>query len=278
MLVITGKDRGKRGRVLKVVPDEEPPGRRRREHDQAPHEAEPAARTSRAASSSARRRCTRATCSWCARSAARRRASATRSSATAARSASAASAREWSTNEPAEREVPEGRRAGAHEGVRLHERDGRARRSRRSSSTWASARRRRTPRSSTPAPTSSARITGQKPVTRRAKKSIAQFKVRKGMPIGTMVTLRGERMWEFLDRLMSIALPRVRDFKGVSPQGLRRPRQLHARPARSAAVPRDRLHEGRQGARHERVGRDDGEDRRGSAEAAAVHRHAVPAE
>jgi large subunit ribosomal protein L5 len=64
-----------------------------------------------------------------------------------------------------------------------------------------------------------ARITGQKAVTRRAKKSIAAFKVRKGMPIATMVTLRGERMWEFLDRLVSIALPRVRDFKGVSPRG-----------------------------------------------------------
>jgi large subunit ribosomal protein L5 len=64
-----------------------------------------------------------------------------------------------------------------------------------------------------------ARITGQKPVTRRAKKSIAQFKVRQGQPIGTMVTLRGDRMWEFLDRLVSIALPRVRDFKGVSPKG-----------------------------------------------------------
>jgi large subunit ribosomal protein L5 len=63
------------------------------------------------------------------------------------------------------------------------------------------------------------RITGQKPVVTRAKKSIAQFKVRKGMPIGTMVTLRGERMWEFLDRLISIALPRVRDFRGVSPRG-----------------------------------------------------------
>ena len=63
------------------------------------------------------------------------------------------------------------------------------------------------------------RITGQKPVVTRAKKSIAQFKVRKGMPIGAMVTLRGERMWEFLDRLMNIALPRVRDFKGVSPRG-----------------------------------------------------------
>ena len=64
-----------------------------------------------------------------------------------------------------------------------------------------------------------ARITGQKPVTRRSKKSIAAFKVRKGQPVGTSVTLRGERMWEFLDRLMAIALPRVRDFKGVSPKG-----------------------------------------------------------
>ena len=64
-----------------------------------------------------------------------------------------------------------------------------------------------------------ARIAGQKPVTRRAKKSIAAFKVRKGMPIAAMVTLRGERMWEFLDRLLTIALPRVRDFKGVSPKG-----------------------------------------------------------
>ena len=64
-----------------------------------------------------------------------------------------------------------------------------------------------------------ARITGQKPVVRRAKKSIAQFKVRKGMPVGTMVTLRGERMWEFLDRLIAVALPRVRDFRGVSPRG-----------------------------------------------------------
>ena len=64
-----------------------------------------------------------------------------------------------------------------------------------------------------------ARITGQKPVTRRAKKSISQFKVRKGQPIATMVTLRGERMWEFLDRLLNIALPRVRDFRGVSARG-----------------------------------------------------------
>ena len=63
------------------------------------------------------------------------------------------------------------------------------------------------------------KITGQKAVVTRSKKSIAQFKVRKGMPIGTMVTLRGEKMWEFLDRLISIALPRVRDFRGVSPRG-----------------------------------------------------------
>ena len=63
-----------------------------------------------------------------------------------------------------------------------------------------------------------ARVTGQKPVTRRAKKSIAQFKVRKGQPIGTMVTLRGDRMWEFLDRLVSIALPRIRDFRGLAPE------------------------------------------------------------
>ena len=63
------------------------------------------------------------------------------------------------------------------------------------------------------------RITGQKPVVRRAKKSIAAFKVRKGQPIATSVTLRGDRMYEFLDRLVSIALPRVRDFRGVSPKG-----------------------------------------------------------
>src|SRR3974390_3835462 len=59
-------------------------------------------------------------------------------------------------------------------------------------------------------------ITGQKPVVTRAKKSIAAFKVREGMPIGAMVTLRGDRMYEFLDRLINIALPRVRDFRGVS--------------------------------------------------------------
>ena len=61
-------------------------------------------------------------------------------------------------------------------------------------------------------------IAGQKPVITRAKKSIASFKLRQGMPIGTMVTLRGDQMYEFFDRLVSIALPRVRDFRGVSPK------------------------------------------------------------
>ena len=61
-------------------------------------------------------------------------------------------------------------------------------------------------------------ITGQKPQVRKATKSIAQFKLREGMPIGAHVTLRGDRMWEFLDRLLSVALPRIRDFRGLSPK------------------------------------------------------------
>jgi len=61
-------------------------------------------------------------------------------------------------------------------------------------------------------------ITGQKPVVTRARKSIAQFKLREGMPIGAHTTLRGDRMWEFLDRLVTIALPRIRDFRGLSPR------------------------------------------------------------
>jgi large subunit ribosomal protein L5 len=61
-------------------------------------------------------------------------------------------------------------------------------------------------------------ITGQKPAVARARKSIAQFKLREGMPIGAHVTLRGDRMWEFLDRLLTLALPRIRDFRGLSDQ------------------------------------------------------------
>jgi large subunit ribosomal protein L5 len=62
-------------------------------------------------------------------------------------------------------------------------------------------------------------IAGQKAVIRRARKSIANFKLRQGMPVGCMVTLRGRRMWEFFDRLVNLALPRVRDFRGVNPKG-----------------------------------------------------------
>jgi large subunit ribosomal protein L5 len=61
-------------------------------------------------------------------------------------------------------------------------------------------------------------ITGQKPAVTKARKSIAQFKLREGMPIGAHVTLRGDRMWEFMDRLLSLALPRIRDFRGLSPK------------------------------------------------------------
>jgi len=63
-----------------------------------------------------------------------------------------------------------------------------------------------------------AAITGQKPSVTKARKSIAQFKLREGMPIGAHVTLRGDRMWEFLDRLLALALPRIRDFRGLSPK------------------------------------------------------------
>ena len=63
-----------------------------------------------------------------------------------------------------------------------------------------------------------ATVTGQKPQVTKARKSIAQFKLREGMPIGAHVTLRGDRMWEFLDRLLSVALPRIRDFRGLSPR------------------------------------------------------------
>lgn len=62
-------------------------------------------------------------------------------------------------------------------------------------------------------------VTGQKAVIRRARKSIANFKLREGMPIGAKVTLRGDRMWEFFDRLVSIAIPRIRDFRGLNPDG-----------------------------------------------------------
>jgi large subunit ribosomal protein L5 len=67
-----------------------------------------------------------------------------------------------------------------------------------------------------------AKITGQKPVVTRAKKAIAGFKIRAGMPVGVMVTLRGDRMYAFLDRFINLTLPRIRDFRGISPTGLSR--------------------------------------------------------
>jgi ribosomal protein L5 len=145
---------------------------------------------------------------------------------------------EWSTNEPHEGTVPEGSRAGAQEGVRLQERDGdpelekvvinmglgEATQNAKLADTGAD---------------ELGRITGQKAVIRRATKSIAQFKLRQGMPVGAMVTLRGRADVRVLDRLISVALPRVRDFRGVSPKGFDGRWQLHARAcATSCCSPR----------------------------------------
>ena len=114
--------------------------------------------------------------------------------------------------------------------------------------------------------TSSATITGQKPVVTRAKKSIASFKLREGMPIGAMVTLRGERMWEFLDRLISVALPRVRDFRGVSPKAFDGRGNYTLGLKDQLLFPEiDYMKVDK--ARHEHLRCDDGEDRRGVAQA-----------
>ncbi len=122
-----------------------------------------------------------------------------------------------------------------------------------------------------------AMIAGQKPVVTKAKKSIAAFKLREGMSIGCMVTLRGERMYEFLDRLMNVALPRVRDFRGVSIEIVRRPRQLHAGHERPVDFPGDRLQQGRQDQGHEHLYHDHGEDRCRRSGAAEATWDAVPA-
>ena len=93
-------------------------------------------------------------------------------------------------------------------------------------------------------------ITGQKPVVTKAKKSIAGFKLREGQSIGTKVTLRGDRMWEFFDRLVGIAIPRIRDFRGLPATVMGRSRQLHLRPQRPDRVPRDRVRQDRPAPRH----------------------------
>ncbi len=94
-------------------------------------------------------------------------------------------------------------------------------------------------------------ITGQKPLVTRSRKSIAGFQLREGMAIGCKVTLRGKRMYEFLDRLISLALPRVRDFRGLNPNGLRRPRQLQPGPDRAVGVPRAEPRQVHRAAGHE---------------------------
>ena len=104
-------------------------------------------------------------------------------------------------------------------------------------------------------------ITGQKPLVTKAKKSIATFKLREGNAIGAKVTLRGARMWEFYDRLVSLAIPRIRDFRGHEHDVVRRARQLHVRRDRAADLSRDRLRQDRHGPRHGHHHRDDRRNR-----------------
>ena len=120
-------------------------------------------------------------------------------------------------------------------------------------------------------------IAGQKPVVTKAKKSIAAFKLREGMPIGCMVTLRGDRMYEFLDRLMNVALPRVRDFRGVSPKSFDGRGNYTLGVERPVDLPRDRLQQGRQDQGHEHLHHHHGEDGCRRAGAAEAHGNAVPA-
>jgi large subunit ribosomal protein L5 len=96
------------------------------------------------------------------------------------------------------------------------------------------------------------RIAGQKPVVTKARKSIANFKVRAGFPVGCMVTLRGARMYEFLDRLVNIAIPRIRDFPRRLEPRVRRPRQLQPRHQGTDHLSGDRVRQDRHAARHER--------------------------
>ena len=119
-------------------------------------------------------------------------------------------------------------------------------------------------------------IAGQKPVITKARKSIAAFKLREGMPIGCMVTLRGDRMYEFLDRLVNVALPRVRDFRGVSSKIVRRPRQLHAGHEGSVDFPGDRLQQSRKNQGNEYLHHHHRQDRCRRPGAAEAPGNAVP--
>ena len=118
-------------------------------------------------------------------------------------------------------------------------------------------------------------IAGQKAVITKAKKSIAGFRVREEMPLGCKVTLRGDRMYEFLDRLINVALPRVRDFRGVKGTQLRRPWQLCHGPERAHRVPRDQLRQGRRSSGDGHHHLHQREDRRRSQGAVEAFQHAL---
>ena len=120
-------------------------------------------------------------------------------------------------------------------------------------------------------------IAGQKPVITRARKAISTFKVRENMPIGAKVTLRKTRMYEFLDRLVTVALPRVRDFRGLDPKSFDGRGNYALGDQGAHHVPRDRLRQGGSDAWAGRRGLHDGEDRRGSAGSAARVQLPVPA-
>ena len=119
-------------------------------------------------------------------------------------------------------------------------------------------------------------IAGQKPVVTKAKKSIAAFKLREGMPIGAMVTLRGDTMYEFLDRLISVALPRVRDFRGVSSKSFDGRGNYTLGLARPAHLSGDRLLQGRQDQGYERHHRHHCSGRQRRPHIAQGVRHALP--
>ena len=131
-------------------------------------------------------------------------------------------------------------------------------------------------RCSTPPRSSSAIIAGQKPAVRRARKSIANFKLREGMPVGVKVTLRGDRMWEMLDRLQSIAIPRIRDFRGLNPRSFDGRGNYSIGIREQIIFPEidyDSIDQVRGPGHHDH---DHGRDRRGGVRAAAAARHAVP--
>ena len=115
------------------------------------------------------------------------------------------------------------------------------------------------------------KIAGQKPLVTKARKSIANFKIRDGYPVGCKVTLRGARMYEFLDRLVTVAMPRIRDFRGISGALLRRPRQLQHGREGTDHFPGDRVRQDRRDPRHEHHDYDHRKDRRRSARRCLRH-------